>query len=214
MESVEIKFKMYCLLRKEILQSIRIQQQTFITELIFISIGTLGIISQLGIISTSNFELGILAFIIAPSITLFTTVWLIEQSRIMRAGDFLELLEDEINDEQQKDCLLWENWLRRDDIPFFDVHKIHHYCQIILISSFILLGFYSIYISFGEYQLKFISSIYIAMLVGISIMFIETIQHRYRPYNKESYERFKNIYKKKGENEESEESSGMESTSK
>ncbi|MGA2122127.1 MAG: hypothetical protein ABSG49_08800 [Methanoregula sp.] len=217
-QPLAIQLKLYSQLREEIMQAINTQHRTFIAESFFVSIVfSFSLISNLIIRSNNTDNYDILTsismaflFITAPVVIFYTSLWLIEQSRMMRAGDFLELLEDEINRNLQGPYLTWENWLRRDDVSFLDVHKLHHYAQYAILSILIGIGYISVILIFFiygpkhdiSYYIKIITSLctslYLVLLTGLSGIFIKSICHRSDPStkqdDKEKYQQFKKKY--------------------
>lgn len=121
-DELEILLKSYDYLRQEIFNSIGWQNRIFIAAATIISV-------LLGLGLTEKEMLRLSVIIIPPAVIAFTAFWLVEQSRMMRAGDYLQLLEDEINTKIGGAYILWENWLRRGGISWRDIHKIHHISQ-------------------------------------------------------------------------------------
>ncbi|MGB2695158.1 MAG: hypothetical protein WBD55_08225, partial [Dehalococcoidia bacterium] len=76
-------------------------------------------------------------------------LWVIEMTRMMRCGNYLQFIEDKINDELEGPVVTWENWLRRGtehdlrrnplrEIAGFlglrpDTHRLHHNAQLFLV---------------------------------------------------------------------------------
>lgn len=122
---IEFLLENYKTLREEILESISSQNKIIMSEGIAVAVG---IIIGFGVAKEPS---GVKAFImIVPFIIIaLTSLWTIEQSRMMRAGDFMQLLEDRINLEIGGPYTVWENWLRKKDVKRLDVHKVHHLFQ-------------------------------------------------------------------------------------
>jgi amino acid transporter len=190
---IDVQLRLYAQLREEVLQAINTQHRTFIAESFFVSIvfsfsliGTIFLKPQDTLLNI-NILSAILSFLVAPIIIFLTSLWLIEQSRMMRAGEFLEWLEDEINVQLNGPYLIWENWLRRDGVSPFDVHRLHHYAQHIIILMFLLLGFISIGIiltienSYPVYIWLFnvCVMIYTVFLCCLSYIYFRAITHRH-----------------------------------
>lgn len=178
-DELGIQLQLYKYLREEIINSINLQHRTFIGESFFISI----VFSFSFMQMQTNFKPLILS--IAPVIVGFTCLWLIEQSRMMRAGDYLCLLEDKINTFTKEPCLTWENWLRRENVSTWDVHKIHHIAQTLILSSFVVIGYFSTYLiwttplEFIEMDMQHGLAITYAILLGlVTFMIIKVVKHR------------------------------------
>ena len=103
----------------------------------------LGVFAGLGIIRPSILIIAALPFISF----FFAILWSIEQTRMMRAGDYLATIEDRANDEYfDEPVLLWESWLRYrgERQPEIDIYQIHYFTQYIVIGIFILTVFIGI----------------------------------------------------------------------
>lgn len=215
-EPIDVQLKLYDHLREEILQAISTQHRTFIAESFFVSI--VFSFSLMGTIFLKPIEgnpidfftiSSVLAFLIAPAVIFLTSLWLIEQSRMMRAGEFLERLEDEINEQLKGPFLIWENWLRREEVPFFDVHQLHHYAQHIIIGMLSFIGYLSIglilFIIAPSYPNFFLQIIFIAFIVInifllsiLLIVYFVAIRHRHGKKTASQtpcYDAFKSKYK-------------------
>lgn len=188
---LEIKLQMHKNLREEIMESIRLQHRAFISEAFFISI----------VFSLSLVEDKYKSFIlsITPAVIAFTCLWLIEQSRMMRAGDFLQLLEDEINISLKEPSLTWENWLRREEVGWWDIHKIHHVSQYLVMVLFLSLGIFSIremwFLELLDWNKRIILTIiYSTLIFGLFILIYKVIDHRLSMIDKPGFERWKKGY--------------------
>lgn len=97
----------------------------------------LGVFAGLGIIQPS-----VLVVVALPFIAFFFSIlWSIEQTRMMRAGDYISTIETRLNEEHlEEPVLLWENWLRfrADRQPEYDIYFIHYWLQYIVIAVFML----------------------------------------------------------------------------
>lgn len=95
----------------------------------------LGVFAGIGIIRPS-----VLVVVALPFIAFFFSIlWSIEQTRMMRAGDYISTIETRLRDEHFEDgVLLWENWLRyrADQQPEPDIYLIHYWLQYIVITVF------------------------------------------------------------------------------
>lgn len=99
-DELEIMLKSHDYLRQEILNSVNWQNR--------ILIATAGIISVLlGLGLTVAETLTFSSIIIPPAVTVLTAYWLVEQSRMMRAGNYIQLLEDDINIKAGGPYILW-----------------------------------------------------------------------------------------------------------
>ena len=96
----------YKSLREEIFESIRLQSRIIMGEAIAV-----GFILGLGL-TEDPYRIVIIA--IPFIIIILNSYWAVEQSRMMRAGNFMQFLEDIINRELEGAYIVWENWLRRE----------------------------------------------------------------------------------------------------
>lgn len=96
----------YKTLREEILESIRLQNRIIMGEAIAV-----GIILGFGLTETAY---KVLIIAIPFVIIILNSYWAVEQSRMMRAGNFMQFLEDKINLKLEGAYIVWENWLRRE----------------------------------------------------------------------------------------------------
>lgn len=112
---------MYELLREEILQSNSLQQRIVLGLATFVglvfSLVFSGVLSQLDEIPAASVE--VLLGAVLPIIAAATGIWLVEQSRVMMAGNYLYMLEHKIHRAVGGAPMSWENWLRRreSDLP-------------------------------------------------------------------------------------------------
>lgn len=118
--------RMYGWLRDEITQSNQLQHRivlglsTFVGTVFGLTFsGALANVSRLG---TGAFELVIAA--VLPIVVMAGGIWLVEQSRVMMAGNYLQLLEYKINERTDGAPMSWENWLRRDPADLPAQHRI------------------------------------------------------------------------------------------
>ncbi len=125
-DELRLRLKQYDLLREEILNSISWQNRLLISGMAIVPV-----IFALGI-SLEQWRMLLIA--LPPVVILFTALWLVEQSRMMRAGDYLQMLENETNlYKGGRSYLSWENWLRRKWAGFLNIHRIHHWAQYVAI---------------------------------------------------------------------------------
>lgn len=184
---LEIMLKSYDYLRAEVLNSISWQNRVLTAAAIIISL-----LLGLGLTIAETLKLSVI--IIPPAVIALTAFWLVEQSRMMRAGDHMQLLEDDINIRAGGAYILWENWLRRGGISWRDVHTIHHISQ--------YLGVFGVfYVVSGISIWKTITLgllpcwawvLYIAMLVFLLVLIILVVRHR--PGRRDKFEEWKNEY--------------------
>jgi len=193
-DQLKVLMQIYSDLRKEILEAIKLQHRTIIAESFFVSI-----VFAIGLLqSGAQYFYQAMIISIIPFVIGFTSVWLIEQSRMMRAGDYLEFLEDKINILLDCSCCLtWENWLRRKEIKRTDVHRIHHLSQIVVIILFIIIGFFSIFLLWGlqEIDINFrhiMCSFYFVLMLILVYIVYKVVIHRDEPANKDMYFKWEN----------------------
>lgn len=115
-DAVDAMLEMYGFLREEINQSNRLQQRIVLGLATFVGLvfglvfsGALAALEQQ---RPAAFELLIAA--VLPIIGAAAGIWLVEQSRVMMAGNYLQLLEYKIHDRTGNVPMSWENWLRRE----------------------------------------------------------------------------------------------------
>jgi hypothetical protein len=129
-KDVELMYEFYTDLRDEINQSIEFQNRIVIGGGAFIA-AAYGLQFS-GILDELAMQNPVLKLIIAalPTVTVFTiALWIVEQSRMMRAGHYLHFLENKINAELDGVYLTWENWLRSGNTPVY--HRTHRVGQLI-----------------------------------------------------------------------------------
>jgi hypothetical protein len=137
LEEYRMKFLVenYKTLREEIVVSINTQSKLIMGEGIAVAAGIILGFLGFGNLSMSSDDKGLgvvsSAFIIAIPFIIFslTSLWTVEQGRMMRAGDFMQFLENVINRELEGAYIVWENWLRREGVKRLDVHRMHHLAQ-------------------------------------------------------------------------------------
>lgn len=180
------------MLREEILNSISLQYKTFVSEgLILSTVLALGFIQD---------PFRILLLAVPPLFISLTALWLIEQSRMMRAGNFLSILEDEINLEINEIGLFWENWLRLRKVSFFSPHRIHHFAQYLLvIMTYFIVTLLSIagcwiYQVLPSDILTWITIIYGFMLFLLFIPVWKIIIHKRAVHSREEFLEWKDKY--------------------
>ena len=103
----------------------------------------LGVFGGLGVFRPSVLILAALPFIAF----FFSILWSIEQTRMMRAGDYLSTIEHRLNDDYFEDpVMLWESWLRfrAENQPERDIYQVHYWSQYLIIGTFILAEFIGI----------------------------------------------------------------------
>lgn len=130
-------------------------------------------------------EESVVVLVVLPLLAFFFFVlWNVEQTRMMRAGDYLSFVEDEVNRSlaNGEPALLWEEWLRwRNDHDGRDIYDYHYYAQMLVLSVFLLV------ITVGIGVVRFldaplfarvgIASLYIGFLVVGLLLIRGTIRH-------------------------------------
>ena len=192
-DELEIMLKGYDYLRQEVLNSLNWQNRFLIAGATIISV-----LFGLGLTIEETLKLS--TIIIPPAVTALIAFWLVEQSRMMRAGDYLQLLEDEINIKASEACILWENWLRRGGISWRDVHKIHHISQHLgVVFVFYVVNSISLWKTIVLDLLPmWVWGLYIAMLIFLLVLIILVIPHR-REKRSEFEEWKKEYWKERGQ---------------
>ena len=187
-DELEIMLKSHDYLRQEILNSVNWQNR--------ILIATAGIISVLlGLGLTVAETLTFSSIIIPPAVTILTAYWLVEQSRMMRAGNYLQLLENEINIKAGGASLLWENWLRGGMAG--TVHRIHHISQYFAgVGVFYIISAVSLWNTITLNLLPWwVWGLYIAMLIFMLVLITLVVQHK--PKKRGEFEKWKNEYEER-----------------
>jgi hypothetical protein len=163
-ERVEVMMDLYRTLREEISQSIDFQNQIILGGAVVVGIvyglqfsGVLPALSDGDPLVTQ-----LIVASIPPIVIVSTSLWLTEQSRMMRAGDFLSFLESKINRELEGPYLTWELWLRTGNTPA--VHQTHRRAQ--------LLGYLGFFLVLGALGLW----LYVREVVGTTLYGLVTLQ--------------------------------------
>jgi hypothetical protein len=97
----------------------------------------LGAFAGIGIVRPTFLIIAALPFISF----FFAVLWSIEQTRMMRAGDYISNIERRVNDEYfEERVMLWESWLRYrgEEQPEPDIYQVHYWSQYLIIAVFIL----------------------------------------------------------------------------
>lgn len=181
---ISLLLEEYKILREEILESIRLQNR------IIMGVGTaMGIILGFGL-TEDKYSALILAIPIVVAV--LTSWWVAEQSRMMRAGNFMQFIEDKINREVEGAYIVWENWLRRRAIisgkkegivqrvkeVLRNPHKLHHVAQFICVIgvfygiSIISLILFFLYEPLNEVEIgiRLILALFPASILGILLL--------------------------------------------
>jgi len=184
-DGLEIMLRSHDYLRQEILNSINWQNRVLTS-----AAGIIAILLGLGLTIDEALELSVI--IIPPAVIALIAFWVVEQSRMMRTGDYLKLLEDEINIRAGGPYLLWENWLRVGMAG--RINKIHHISQYIgTIGVFYVACAISLWKTMTLCVLPcWAWGLYIAMLVFLLVLIFLVIQHR--PGRRDKYEEWKKKY--------------------
>lgn len=139
---LNVMLTQYEQLRNEIIQSVRFQNKVVLGEAVVVAL-----ISGLQVVtlfkgramSSLTPVIKLAAFVLPPIIIVSTALWAAEQSRMMRIGNYLSLLENKVNEELNTVCLSWENWLRSGGVSF--VGNVHHAAKTVgYVGFFCLLG--------------------------------------------------------------------------
>lgn len=153
-DRIEAMLRLYDHLRNEVLVSIRFQNRVILGEAVVVGLIygirlTSGDPDE-GAVATSLVELA--AIILPPVIIVSTALWTVEQTRMMRIGNFLELLENRINEELESPCITWENWLRSGNVSH--VGTIHHTAKTTgYVGFFLLLGLLGLLLYVNEFMI-------------------------------------------------------------
>lgn len=134
----EALWKEYQSLRSEIKLSIRNQ-----VRILGYGGTVLGVFTGLGVVRPSFLIVASLPFVAF----FFAVLWSIEQTRMMRAGDYISTIENRLNDEYfEEPVMLWESWLRYrgENQPEPDIYQAHYWSQYLIIAIFILTGIFGI----------------------------------------------------------------------
>lgn len=182
---IEIMLKSHDYLQDEILSSISWQNRFIIAVVPIIS-------ALLGLGLTEETTLHLLLVAIPPTVTIFTAFWIVEQSRMMRAGDFLQLLEDEINIKADGACILWENWLRIG--PAGGVHQIYHISQYLgVIGMLYIVSGFSIWKTMTSNLIPLaVNVLYIAMLILMLVLVVLVVRHN--PRERKEFKSWRDVY--------------------
>jgi hypothetical protein len=129
----------YNTLRREIENSIRLQHATFGIGIPLLALG-LGL-SQIKQSGEESLGLQFIVLAIPPFAYGILCLWIVEMARMMRAGNYLRLIEDRLNQQVSGAGLLWENWLRdQTSAGIFDPHVVHRWSQRILYLMIVLIA--------------------------------------------------------------------------
>lgn len=122
----------YKLLRSEIEESIKNQ-----ARILGYGGAVLSLLVGLGVYQQSFILLVSLPFLAF----FFFVLWNVEQTRMMRAGDYISFLEDRIAEEYVGEpVMLWESWLRyRSEHPERDIYELHYLAQYTVLGVFLVI---------------------------------------------------------------------------
>lgn len=143
----------------------------------------LGVFAGLGVLQPSALIAAALPFIAF----FFAVLWSIEQTRMMRAGDYISTIEDRLNEEYfDSHVMLWENWLRyRGGVPERDIYNVHYWSQYLIISVFILaevIGILNVWVwqfeSFGTEAKIGLTMIYVSFVIIMYYILTKVVRHR------------------------------------
>lgn len=130
-------------------------------------------------------EQSVVVLVVLPLLAFFFFVlWNVEQTRMMRAGDYLSFVEDEINQSlaNGEPALLWEEWLRwRNDHDGRDIYDYHYYAQMLVLGVFLLVITVGItvvrYLEAPFFVRLAIAGLYIGFLAVGLLLIRGTIRH-------------------------------------
>lgn len=143
-----------------------------------------GIIAGLGVVRPSLLIAAALPFIAF----FFAVLWSIEQTRMMRAGDYISTIESRLNEEYfDESVMLWENWLRyrAEEQPERDIYQIHYWAQYLVVAVFILAvtsGIVSIWLwqpnGAGNVVRGLLTLLYLSFILVISYFIVKITKHK------------------------------------
>lgn len=192
----EYQLELFKTLRDEILQSIDLQSKIVLGGAVAASV-----ILGLGLSGGTTFRVLLMAT--PPLLIILVCLWLIEESRMMRAGEFMQFLEDKINLEKGQVVISWENWLRRPVTSRLDIHKIHHYAQYIGILGFFygvgIVSSMMIWIEKNEWGIsvlvaEILITLYLILFVIIFPLIIKIVSHRGKKADKIEFKKWEKSY--------------------
>lgn len=143
----------------------------------------LGVFAGLGVIRPSFLVIAALPFVSF----FFAILWSIEQTRMMRAGDYISTIEERLNDEYfDKPVMLWENWLQyRGENPERDIYQLHYWSQYLIISVFVLtevVGILNVWAweleKLGLVMKFALTAVYIIFILIIAYILQKVIRHK------------------------------------
>lgn len=132
----------------------------------------------------------------------FLVLWNVEQTRMMRIGDYVSFVEHRLNDETfGAPVVLWENWLRyRSERPGRDIYQYHYIAQYLVLFGFLVVQVVSLAglwlwrpASLPVWLLGSLSLVYAVFLVAAVYLLRETIRHEGQ------LDSFKSFYRRKAE---------------
>lgn len=175
-------------LREEIQESIRNQ-----VRILGYGGTAISIILGVGLIEES-----LVVLVILPLLSFFFFVlWNVEQTRMMRAGDYLSFVEDEANISLpgHEPVMLWEGWLRwRGNNGGPDIYDYHYYAQVLVLGVFLLVISFGIgvvwYLSVPLWMRLGIAGLYGGFLCTGLVLIRGTIRHD-RSDMEQSYEKLR-----------------------
>lgn len=185
---LETLLREYETLREEILQCVRLQYRIITAGILFLG-------TALGI----AFEYHSVFLVIPPVLAAVFSLWATEQSRMMRAGNYIQMLENRINMELKGIYVFWENWIRIGKPPLSLPHHISQYIGIS--ASFLFICAFAIWAiwyfplpELAEPARVCITAVYIGLLLLISYLAFRTIKHGWVSIRE--FEKTKEKYKK------------------
>lgn len=148
-------------LRSEVEESIRNQ-----VRILGYGGTALSLLLGVGIVQASQMLLVSLPFLAF----FFAVLWNIEQTRMMRAGDYISTIEKRLNqNEFEEPVMLWETWLRfrASNQPEGDIYQRHYQAQYVVIGIFMLIilgGMVGLWVERPE-------SVPVSLAVGLTVVY-------------------------------------------
>lgn len=175
-DSLQVQLQLYKYLRDEVMESIKMQHRTFLA---------VGLLITTGFSLAMQAQLKYLILSIVPIIIILISLWLIEQSRLIRVGEYLCILEDKINKSINEPCITWETWIRREGVSTWGVNKILNIAQLLILSTFVVIGYFSTYLiwitpleGFEPNLQHTIAIVYLILLITVMFLIIRISFHR------------------------------------
>lgn len=123
-DETQMALSMYEWLRAEIDQSNELQNRIAFGQAVLVGVGVgVSTVARGEAVAVPDYVLsiglGALPVIVATS----TAAWLLEQARVMRAGNYLSEVEDFLRYDTDKELIMWETWLRSDRSERYGIYR-------------------------------------------------------------------------------------------